>query len=427
MRVDDYLSGMVELRLPSAQNQGRTAEILQLLTDAGVQVYQVQYRKEELYLTIHLDDFSVVQHILRERHCRFHVQQRFGLPFLISRLKRRRGMLFGVGLGFAVIYLLLSFIWGYEVTGNQQYSDEHLIALVQEYGILPGSRSDKFDYDNLAKQMVLDHPEFTWIQLEPSGTTLQIMVKERLPDTSGVQKSGSLVARADGKITELLVFRGTALVKRGQWVTKGQVLVGGWDYPDRERDQNGVFVPIGKPFAAEAKAVISGEQERIVMGSCALEERTLVPTGRTEKQIALAWRSHHLVLWGPRESPYRYASQQVEQHSLLQWKQFQLPVYYKTTIFSEKQAQQKTYTEQEAYKIAVERARKQLQEQMPAGSRFLHESIGLRKSGNKTVVQAEVVWLVEEKLAEKQQVALPPTVQQKDEEEGAEENPDAIT
>ncbi len=413
LKFDQYLNGMVELRVPASY----TEEVLQQLTGNGVHVYQVYRKEENVYLTIHLDDFSMVQHLLRGNRCRFHVQQRFGLPFVISRLKRRRGLLLGVGLGFAMVYLLLSFIWGYEVIGNSHYSDEHLIALVQEYGVIPGSRSDKFDYDEIASQMVVDHPEFTWIKLEPSGTTLQITVKERLADSSKIHKTGSLVARTDGRVTELLVFRGTPLVEKGDWVTKGQVLVGGWDYPDRQRDQNGEFGPVGEPFVVEAQAVISGEQERRVIGSCALEERSLNSTGREQKQVALAWRGHQLIIWGPKESPYRYASQNVEQKSLLEWKRFHLPVYVKTTVFAEKKSQKTQYTEQEAYDLAVERARKRLQEQMPDGSRFLHESIGMLSTKNKTAVQAEVVWLVEENLAQMEQRELPPTVQIKNADE----------
>lgn len=53
----------------------------------------------------------------------------------------------GAFLCFALLYLLFSFIWGYEVSGNELYSDAHMIALVKEYGLLPGSRIDKFDYD----------------------------------------------------------------------------------------------------------------------------------------------------------------------------------------------------------------------------------------------------------------------------------------
>ena len=69
--------------------------------------------------------------------------------------------------------------------------------------------------------------------------------------------------------------------------------------------------------------------------------------------------------------------------------------------------EQRSYTREEAYRIAVERARKRLQTQMAAGSRFIRESNGMQRSGKQTVVQAEVVWTVEDNLAQVQQKQLP--------------------
>lgn len=405
MTFEQYLSGMVALRLPAQ----RTEWLLQQLLASGIAVYRVKRQPDYVEFWIYLDDYAAVQHLLREQRCRFHVQQRWGLPFVISRFQRRKGLWMGLALGVAMVYLLLSCIWGYAVSGNQQYSDRHMIALVQEYGMIPGARSDKFDYDGLAHQIVQEHPEFTWLNLQMVGTTLQIQVKERLPGTVELGTTGSLVAKADGKVTELLVFRGTALVNRGDWVKQGQVLVGGWDYSDRQRDQNGQFVPVGEPYAVRAQAVISGQQERRVVGSCALEEQVLVPTGQTSKQIALAWQGHQMVLWGAKYPPYQYCSQQAEQHRLLSWKGYGLPLYIRTTVFTEKALRQVSHTRAEAYAEAVERARKKLQAQMPAGSRFLRESIGLCQPERQHVVQAEVVWLVEEPLAQMQQVSLPPS------------------
>lgn len=403
MKFDQYLSGMVELRVPPE----RTEELLQQITAAGIHLHHIQRQEDGLYLWILLDDFAILQRMLREQRCSFHVQQRRGLPFSVSRIKRRKGLWMGAFLCFALLYLLFSFIWGYEVSGNEQYSDAHMIALVKEYGLLPGSRIDKFDYDAIEQQMVLDHPQFAWIRLQPNGTTLTITVKERLPDKKQQQQEGSIIAGADGRITELLVFRGTPQVTRGQWVKKGQVLIGGWDYPDRQRNSNGEFAPSGTPYTVKAKGVIYGEQERSVIGSCSLEERMLQSTGNIKKQIALVWKGHELILHGPKTSPYPYSCQQIKTTRLLGWQQFELPVYVRTTIFEEKQIEQRSYTKEEAYTMAVERARKRLQEQMPKGSRFIRESAGICPSDQQNVVQAEVVWTIEANLAEVKQTQLP--------------------
>lgn len=211
-------------------------------------LYGVRRQKDGLYLWIMLDDFGVSQHLLRQCRCPFHVQRRRGIPFAISRLEAEAGLWLGGILCFAMVYLLLSFLWGYEVSGNVLYSDAHMIALVQEYGLLPGARSDKFDYEAIQKQIVLEHPEFTWILLRPSGTTLTIQVKERLPDVTQQPVEGSIVAKADGRIT------GVAGVSRHA-AGKARAVGAGragyhWrlDYSDRQRDVNGELYLAGSPL-----------------------------------------------------------------------------------------------------------------------------------------------------------------------------------
>ncbi|MFR6291629.1 MAG: sporulation protein YqfD [Peptococcaceae bacterium] len=156
----------------------------------------------------------------------------------------------------------------------------------------------------------------------------------------------------------------------------------------------------------EGQGVIYGEQERSVIGSCSLEERMLQSTGNIKKQIA-GLKGHELILHGPKTSPYPYSCQQIKTTRLLGWQQFELPVYVRTTIFEEKQIEQRSYTKEEAYTMAVERARKRLQEQMPKGSRFIRESAGICPSDQQNVVQAEVVWTIEANLAEVKQTQLP--------------------
>ena len=399
MRFEQYLDGMVEICLPWE----RTEDLFVWVQDAGLSIYQIRQSEEGICFWITLEEFGALQRLLRTQHCRFHIVQKCGIPFWIHRGKRRRGLWMGIVTAFACICLMLSFLWGYAVSGNVSYSDAHMIALVQEYGLVPGTSKYKFDYAKIEKQILQDHPEFVWIQLRPVGTTLQIVVKEGIPAAQEQKRQGSLLAESSGKITELLVFRGTALVKRGDWVKQGQVLIGGWDYPDRERNEQGIFVPSGEPFAVQAKGVIRGEKERTAVGLCALEEQRLQKTGAFEKQIALICCGKRIVLYGPRKVSYRYYEKQSEIHPWFP----KIPIYVKTTIFEEKQRHQVQHTPQEAYQLAVDRARKQLQKQLPRESRFLRESIGVTSREGETVLQVTVVWTVEETLAQVQLVELP--------------------
>lgn len=60
MKFDQYLSGMVELRVPPE----RTEELLQQITAAGIHLHHIQRQEDGLYLWILLDDFAILQRML---------------------------------------------------------------------------------------------------------------------------------------------------------------------------------------------------------------------------------------------------------------------------------------------------------------------------------------------------------------------------
>ena len=403
LRLEQQLEGMVTLVVEVSS----PSKVLALLSGNGVVLYHVATSGNQLYITIELDAFKKTQRILRDNHIRFRVRGKRGMPFFISRCKRRKGVWAGLICAVLMGHFLLSFLWTYEVTGNKAYSDAHIIALVQQYGLWPGTKLAEVDYEALEHTIELNHPEFTWVQLEYKGTTLCIDVKERLADRADIQDSGSIVAKADGRITALTVYTGTGLVDVGDPVQAGQVLIGGWDYPERIRNDLGVFVDAGEPYAVHAQGDVRGEVQHRAIGTCALEEKWMVKTGRTAHGTALLWGKHQLLSFGAKTSPYQYSETAIERKSIFHWGKWQCPLVLSNTTYEEQTMVEHSFTADEAYRTAVERARRILQQTMPQGGVFVRESSGMHRNTQDGMVQAEVVWVIEESLGQMAQIPLP--------------------
>lgn len=400
------LDGMVELRIQAIH----TEDLLSLMAMHQIPLSQVYRTEKDIFFTIRLDDFRVVQNLLRKQRWRFYICSKQGVPFFISGLKRRKGVWVGLVCCTVLGHFLLSCLWGYEVTGNERYSDEHIIALVQQYGLSPGCRLDHVDYETLEHEIELNHPEFTWMQFETNGTTLCISVKERLADTADVQTTGSIVAKTDAKITMVRTYTGTVYVQEGDWVTADQVLIGGWAYPERVRNIMGEFVDVGTPYPVRAKGEIWGEREYRAIGVCALDEISLQYTGQEKRAFSFLWREKVLCSVGTKTSPYTYSETSENIKSLFQWGKWDCPVKIREVIYREKRVLRHSYTEEEAYQIAIERARRQIQQRIPQSGHFVRENEGIYRSLEYGVIQAVVVWVVEEPLGEIKQIPLPDAI-----------------
>ena len=156
-----------------------------------------------------------------------------------------------------------------------------------------------------------------------------------------------------------------------------------------------------------AKGVVSGQTERRAIATCALQEKWLQLTGKKDKYTVLLWQEHQLFAFGAKESPYLYSTNRVAYKNLFRWGNLQSPLCLKTVTYEEKILLQRSYTSSDAYQVAVERARRQLQTQLPQTATFVRESSGVHRTTEDGMIQAEVVWIVEEPIGQLQQVELP--------------------
>ena len=71
---------------------------------------------------------------------------------------------------------------------------------------------DGIDEENTAQLIILNHPELSWMSINPMGTTLYVDVKERVaPPTKKTAEPQNITALCDGVITEILASSGEAL------------------------------------------------------------------------------------------------------------------------------------------------------------------------------------------------------------------------
>ena len=197
----------------------------------NVLVWNIRRKKSSfLYANIGLKDFKKIKEIAKITKCRIKIQNKKGLPFLLNKYKKRK--IFAISL--AVILLLIfgtsNFVWNIEVIGNNTINTSEIIENLNENGLKIGMLKQKLVPKDIINNIRLKRNDIAWIGIDTKGTNVIVSIVEadKKPEIIDENEYCNIVTKKDGIITKINVQNGTALVKEGDIVKNGNILVGGW-------------------------------------------------------------------------------------------------------------------------------------------------------------------------------------------------------
>ena len=158
-----------------------------------------------------------------------------GAPRLVQNFRRRY-----VLIAAAAAFLLLSwcghtFIWDFEVSGNDTVAQEDILHALEHCGIGLGTRTRGIDQEYMRNHVLLELPDLSWLAVNVKGCTAHVQVVERKRPPAAVRDGDktNVVAAKDGLVTKVQALDGEKRVLPGTTVRKGQLLISGAvDHPD---------------------------------------------------------------------------------------------------------------------------------------------------------------------------------------------------
>lgn len=147
------------------------------------------------------------------------------------------------------LYYLTGFVWVIEITGMEKLSADQIAAVLADQGIKVGAAKAQIRPNYLENLLLTQFPELSWAGVSLKGVLMQVAVAEQAsPDLAEVQY-GDMVAADSGLVTQVVPFRGTALVSAGSTVKKGDVLISGEYYDQYGRWQKGALRALSGPVS----------------------------------------------------------------------------------------------------------------------------------------------------------------------------------
>ena len=201
---------------------------LRQAADMGLSVSSIKRKGRMLTACAMEENLPHLQNIAEQGGWRFITGARRGWGRSLDKLRAHKLLAAGVILVLTLLMLSMQFVWHIDVSGADLYAADTKAYLAQ-HGIRPLMLKRSIDLSLLRDALEWRYPNIAWADCGWRGGTLRIQLIEGTPvgDTISHQGSGNIVAARDGIVESVITLAGTDVVKPGDVVHKGQVLIQG--------------------------------------------------------------------------------------------------------------------------------------------------------------------------------------------------------
>lgn len=225
-KITNYLKGCISILI-----EGLFPErFINLCTKNKLNLWNIR-RKSKTAITadIAINDFKKIRKITKNSRCKVHILKKHGIRFLIYRHRKRKALVIGFALFFATLWFLTQFIWIIDITGNKKIEDKVILEYAAKAGLRTGMPAMAVDSGSIQNYIMTNMDLISFVAVNRVGTTVNIDIREREEKREHFDKytPSNIIATESGVIESILVQSGTAAVKKGDVVYRGQLLVSG--------------------------------------------------------------------------------------------------------------------------------------------------------------------------------------------------------
>ncbi|MCL6631086.1 MAG: sporulation protein YqfD [Alicyclobacillus herbarius] len=379
-RVQEWWFGSLHMELRGIG----VPDVIVELQRKGVELRHVRLGQESATLLAGVRDFGAVYQVCRRHRVKIRFLERAGMPFTVRRIKRRKTFVAGMLLFVFLVYTQSQVIWRVTIDGVPEDTALAVRQAAAESGLYVGAwRGRLADMDRIQADIQKRLPNLTWVGVNVQGTIAHIEAVEKIPGVLEERdEPHNVVAAKPATIRRVFASRGKAVVKPGQVVQAGQLLISG-------------LLADGKEVPAEGQ--VWAEVWYTSQVSLPMQVTQSGLTGKSVQREYLRLGPLAVRVWGWQEPRYQAS---VERTDETQWHigKWLLPVQLQTVTVYEAHPQAVESSVAEAEKRALTLAKADVRRQMGGDGVVLEQKVLQRKVSHGKLYE-KVFTRVEEDIA----------------------------
>lgn len=195
----------------------------------GIKIWDIEKRDDFSYLfTASIQHRKSILSAAKGSYCEGSCLQTYGITADLKRCLRRPCLLISLILAIALSFYMKNLVWNIYIPDTEPALQGKIRHVLQEEGISIWSRTANLDPRQIKYTLLNRIPELSWVSVNPNGGKITVLSLQRSQDPQEEPSTPChLVSLRDGIVTESTILEGMPLVKIGDSVRHGQILVSG--------------------------------------------------------------------------------------------------------------------------------------------------------------------------------------------------------
>ncbi|MDD4601634.1 hypothetical protein SDC9_08962 [bioreactor metagenome] len=387
LNIANYINGMVRIRIKGIM----TERFVNLCMAQRILLWDIVKHDNDLYASMRLNDFFRIRPITRVSQVKIRVVAYRGLPFLIKRVKQRKMMLFGAVASLILLNIMTSYIWFVDIIGTKQLSDTMIREIAVQNGLRPGSEKNTVNAKQIEKKILLAIPEVAWVGVSFSGTRAEIEIVEKTMPREEDKAPTDIVAGKDGVIIEFIALAGKPMVKKGDTVKKGDLLITGIIPEQTVVDEAGQSIKNNvPPQLIKANGIVKARVWYETYGEAEMTVFHHERTGNREMAINIKIGSNQIPLKSAKLDPEAEFENEVIHKKIPVWRNSGLTVESEINIYHEVKTLWAAKTTEEARDEARTKALLAVQNLVPETAQILSRTSEVLDAAEPNLVRVKV-------------------------------------
>lgn len=368
---------------------------INICTNNKILIWNLKREKGvKLYLNIGINDFKNLSEVARKTNCKVRILKKRGIPFLLNRYKKRKIFAIFLIIMLCAIYISSKYVWNVEILVKDNLNIENISEDLESAGITKGILKSKIDTDKVINELRLKRDDIAWVGIDLKGTNIKVNIvkADNSPDIINNSDYCNIIATKAGIITKITAQNGTALVKVGDTIQKGDILIAG--YMEGKYTDTRYVHSLG-----EVQAKVWYEKTKEVK----LKEEIHKETGKKENKYEIGLNNWKIKLYG-KLSKFELYETSIEENNIKIFKDFYLPISIKKLTNKEQVLENKELSLKEATDIGVGELSKQIESEIVNKESIIGKKVKTVEKENSVIVT--VTYEAMESIGEKQKINI---------------------